>query len=167
MKYKSHSFTSCFLVVSAHVIPLTVKIFYNVLLTFCNIHQEHQISLIGFTVSTYMLISFTYKYLHSFQEGRRGYLEGLANHYSKHVTAKYEDILTAIENVRISKWTERHVRAVNALTSNPTSTTTMRPNKSGGIVNQSLLPNSHSQTIYVPGKYLVSPLMVATNNLYF
>lgn len=89
------------------------------------------------------------------QEGRRGYLEGLANHYSKHVTAKYEDILTAIENVRKSKWTERHVRAVNALTSGPASTTTMRPHKSG-IANQSLLPNSHSQTIYVPGKYLVS-----------
>lgn len=99
-----------------------------------------------------------------FQEGRRGYLEGLANHYSKHVTAKYEDILNAIENVRISKWTERHVRAVNAITGpGPVSTTmtmntasTMKPHKSVTIVNQSLLPNSHSQTIYVPGKYLVS-----------
>lgn len=93
-----------------------------------------------------------------FQEGRRGYLEGLANHYSKHVTAKYEDILTAIESVRKSKWTERHMRAVNAQTLGPASATTMRSHKSG-IANQSLLPNSHSQTIYVPGKYLVSSLI--------
>ncbi|KAL5284851.1 SASH1 family protein [Megaselia abdita] len=91
---------------------------------------------------------------YSTPEGRRGYLEGLANHYSKHVTAKYEDILTAIESVRKSKWTERHVRAVNALTAGPASATTMRPHKGVGMANQSLLPNSHSQTIYVPGKYL-------------
>lgn len=88
------------------------------------------------------------KFLSSFQEGKRGYLEGLAAHYAKTTSTPYEDVLNAIEKVRLSKWTERHVRIAAGLT-------TGRPHHRGPA-NQSGLPNSQSQPIYVPGKYLVS-----------
>ncbi|XP_055903937.1 uncharacterized protein LOC129939803 [Eupeodes corollae] len=85
---------------------------------------------------------------YSTPEGKRGYLEGLASHYTKHISLPYEDILDAIEKVRLSKWKERHVRIAAGLT-------TTRPHR-GGIGNQANLPNSHSQPLYVPGKYLPS-----------
>ncbi|CAD7084225.1 unnamed protein product, partial [Hermetia illucens] len=88
------------------------------------------------------------KFSSSLQEGKRGYLEGLAAHYAKTTSTPYEDVLNAIEKVRLSKWTERHVRIAAGLT-------TGRPHHRGSA-NQSGLPNSQSQPIYVPGKYLPS-----------
>lgn len=114
------------------------------------------------------------------QEGKRGYLEGLAAHYSKQINMPYEDVLDAIEEVRVSKWKERHVRIS---TGHTLSRRAAGSSSSGGggigvsvmsgmmgggggvgvgfgiiggnIANQSTLPTSHSQPLYVPGKYLV------------
>lgn len=104
-----------------------------------------------------------------FQEGKRGYLEGLASHYSKEINMPYEDVLDAIELARVSKWKERHIRMGNT---NTGGSNTLRRGASAGagtscgmgvsamitgnIAHQSIMPASHSQPLYVPGKYLVS-----------
>ncbi|XP_037943559.1 uncharacterized protein LOC119676394 [Teleopsis dalmanni] len=108
-------------------------------------------------------------------EGKRGYLEGLAAHYSKQINMPYEDVLDSIEEVRVSKWKERHMRISTGHTLSRRSgggggggggvggSVGVGVGLSGGvgiiggnIVNQSILPTSHSQPLYVPGKYLPS-----------
>ncbi|KAH8284343.1 hypothetical protein KR018_004048 [Drosophila ironensis] len=94
---------------------------------------------------------------YSTPEGKRGYLEGLAAHYSKQISMPYEDVLDAIEQVRLSKWKERHVRISTGHTL--TRSRMAGPSCSGtgsGLVGSSVLPTSHSQPLYVPGKYLPS-----------
>ncbi|KAI8123162.1 Sterile alpha motif domain-containing protein 5 [Lucilia cuprina] len=104
---------------------------------------------------------------YSTPEGKRGYLEGLAAHYSKEVNMPYEDVLDAIEFARSAKWRERHMRM--ATSGSGGNTGTLRRGNSGGasgsfgmgvsamitgnIANQAILPSSHSQPLYVPGKY--------------
>lgn len=79
----------------------------------------------------------------------------------------YEDVLDAIEQVRLSKWKERHVRIStgHTLTRRPagsgtgtggSSSATAASSGGGGLIGSSVLPTSHSQPLYVPGKYLVS-----------
>lgn len=77
----------------------------------------------------------------------------------------YEDVLDAIEQVRLSKWKERHVRIStgHTLTRRPagsgtggSSSATAVSSGGGGLIGSSVLPTSHSQPLYVPGKYLVS-----------
>ncbi|EDW24778.1 GL24336 [Drosophila persimilis] len=69
----------------------------------------------------------------------------------------YEDVLDAIEQVRLSKWKERHVRIstghtlTRRLAGVPGSSSS-----GGGLVSSSVMPTSHSQPLYVPGKYLPS-----------
>lgn len=94
-------------------------------------------------------------------------MEGLAAHYSKQINMPYEDVLDAIEQVRLSKWKERHVRIStgHTLTRRPagsgtgtggSSSATAASSGGGGLIGSSVLPTSHSQPLYVPGKYLVS-----------
>lgn len=64
----------------------------------------------------------------------------------------YEDVLDAIEQVRLSKWKERHVR----ISTGHTLTRRLAGPSSSGLVGSSVMPTSHSQPLYVPGKYLVS-----------
>ncbi|XP_054747898.1 uncharacterized protein LOC129253512 isoform X2 [Anastrepha obliqua] len=95
---------------------------------------------------------------YSTPEGKRGYLEGLAAHYSKQINMPYEDVLDAIEEVRVSKWKERHVRISTGHTlsrrAGGSSSGVGFGIIGGNIANQSTLPTSHSQPLYVPGKYL-------------
>ncbi|KAH8420729.1 hypothetical protein KR222_003233 [Zaprionus bogoriensis] len=102
---------------------------------------------------------------YSTPEGKRGYLEGLAAHYSKQINMPYEDVLDAIEQVRLSKWKERHVRIStgHTLTRRGAGSGSGMGSGSagggvvgGGLVGSSVLPTSHSQPLYVPGKYLPS-----------
>ncbi|XP_059219432.1 uncharacterized protein LOC106091387 isoform X1 [Stomoxys calcitrans] len=106
---------------------------------------------------------------YSTPEGKRGYLEGLASHYSKEINMPYEDVLDAIELARVSKWKERHLRMGSQTTG---GSNTLRRGASAGagtscgmgvsamitgnIAHQSIMPASHSQPLYVPGKYLPS-----------
>ncbi|KAH8335633.1 hypothetical protein KR074_007404 [Drosophila pseudoananassae] len=96
---------------------------------------------------------------YSTPEGKRGYLEGLAAHYSKQINMPYEDVLDAIEQVRLSKWKERHVRISTGQTltrSRMAGPSCSGSGMGGGLVGSSVLPTSHSQPLYVPGKYLPS-----------
>ncbi|XP_039947781.1 uncharacterized protein LOC120766399 isoform X2 [Bactrocera tryoni] len=98
---------------------------------------------------------------YSTPEGKRGYLEGLAAHYSKQINMPYEDVLDAIEEVRVSKWKERHVRISTGHTLSRRAGGSSSSGVGFGIIggniaNQSTLPTSHSQPLYVPGKYLPS-----------
>ena len=84
----------------------------------------------------------------------------------------YEDVLDAIESARSAKWRERHMRMVTSGNSSSGNTGTLRRGNSSGasgsfgmgvsamitgnIANQAILPSSHSQPLYVPGKYSVS-----------
>ncbi|SPP81343.1 uncharacterized protein LOC117583315 [Drosophila guanche] len=97
---------------------------------------------------------------YSTPEGKRGYLEGLAAHYSKQINMPYDDVLDAIEQVRLSKWKERHVRISTGHTLTRrlagASSSSSSSNSGGGLVSSSVMPTSHSQPLYVPGKYLPS-----------
>lgn len=80
------------------------------------------------------------------QDGGRGHLEGLASVYCEILMAPFGDVLSALENERLAAWSEisPHHRGVGA----------NRGHR--GSSSQGGLPNSHSQPIYVPGKYSVS-----------
>ncbi|KAM7363825.1 shal K[+] channel interacting protein [Cochliomyia hominivorax] len=97
---------------------------------------------------------------YSTPDGQRGHLEGLASVYCELLMAPFGDILSALENARQAAWAERSPM-------NPAGGSGSSGSGSGvsGIATQRLhghrgnsthgggLPNSHSQPIYVPGKY--------------
>jgi hypothetical protein len=68
-----------------------------------------------------------------FQEGERGYLEGLASRYADLFRTHYGDVLEPLEELR------------------------RRETNATGRMPNTQLTTSHSQPIYVPGKYSVSP----------
>lgn len=81
--------------------------------------------------------------LHNKQDGQRGHLEGLASVYCELLDAPFGDVLNGLENARQAAWAERSPQH--------------RTNQGHrGSSSQGGLPNSHSQPIYVPGKYSVS-----------
>ncbi|XP_055921333.1 uncharacterized protein LOC129952626 [Eupeodes corollae] len=81
---------------------------------------------------------------YSTPDGQRGHLEGLASVYCELLMAPFGDILSALENARQAAWAERSPQ-------NPAGIGTTRGHR--GHSSQGGLPNSHSQPIYVPGKY--------------
>lgn len=83
--------------------------------------------------------------LHS-QDGGRGHLEGLASVYCELLMAPFGEVLAALEDARQKVWSDRSPKHGSGLN---------RGHR--GSSNQiGCLPNSHSQPIYVPGKYSVS-----------
>lgn len=78
-----------------------------------------------------------------FQDGGRGHLEGLASVYCEILMAPFGEVLAALEDARQKSWSDRSPKHVGA----------NRGHRGSQIGS---LPNSHSQPIYVPGKYLVS-----------
>lgn len=80
------------------------------------------------------------------QDGQRGHLEGLASVYCELLMAPFGDVLNALENARQAAWVERSPQNRSGVCSN-------RGHR--GSSAQGGLPNSHSQPIYVPGKYSV------------
>lgn len=87
------------------------------------------------------------KIFFSLQDGSRGHLEGLASVYCELLMAPFTEVLAAIESARLDAWAERSPRHVTVHRGH-------RGGQHGG------LPNSFSQPIYVPGKYLVSLLTI-------
>lgn len=75
------------------------------------------------------------------QDGSRGHLEGLASVYCEMLMAPFADVIDVLEGERVRAWSE------------------CSPKRNGmkrghqGSPGQGGLPNSHSQPIYVPGKY--------------
>lgn len=90
-------------------------------------------------------INFSLNFFFEFQDGNRGHLEGLASVYCELLMAPFNEVLISIENARQDAWAERspHRSVAGANRGH-------RGSLQGG------LPNSHSQPIYVPGKYSVS-----------
>ncbi|XP_011194625.3 uncharacterized protein LOC105219960 isoform X2 [Zeugodacus cucurbitae] len=102
---------------------------------------------------------------YSTPDGQRGHLEGLASVYCELLMAPFGDILSALENARQAAWAERSplnpaggsgssgsgsgVSGIGGLS----ASTHHRHHGHRGHSSQGGLPNSHSQPIYVPGKY--------------
>ncbi|XP_068085600.1 uncharacterized protein [Anabrus simplex] len=81
--------------------------------------------------------------------GERGYLEGLASRYADLFNTHYGDVLDHLEELRRREWEEMspRIRVLSSTTPDtPTSPSTAAPGSHG-------LTTSHSQPIYVPGKY--------------
>lgn len=80
------------------------------------------------------------------QDGGRGHLEGLASVYCELLMAPFNEVLSALEDARKRVWLDR----------SPKHCSGMNRGHRGSSNHSGTLPNSHSQPIYVPGKYLVS-----------
>lgn len=80
------------------------------------------------------------------QDGQRGHLEGLATVYVELLDAPFNEVLSGLENARQAAWAEQ----------SPQHRSGMCHQGHRGSSSQGSLPNSHSQPIYVPGKYSVS-----------
>ncbi|XP_050329296.1 uncharacterized protein LOC126758899 isoform X1 [Bactrocera neohumeralis] len=102
---------------------------------------------------------------YSTPDGQRGHLEGLASVYCELLMAPFGDILSALENARQAAWAERSPlnpaggsgssgsgSGVSGI-GGPSASTHHRHHGHRGHSSQGGLPNSHSQPIYVPGKY--------------
>ncbi|KAI5703037.1 hypothetical protein M8J75_006995 [Diaphorina citri] len=91
-----------------------------------------------------------------FQEGERGYLEGLASRYADLFNTHYRDVLVHLETLRKREWAELSPR-IKILEAPPTGTPTSPPGPAPTSPNRAFpnshLPTSQSQPIYVPGKY--------------
>lgn len=87
------------------------------------------------------------------QDGQRGHLEGLASVYCELLDAPFGDVLNGLENARQAAWAEQspqHRLGGGAGVGGSGTNHGHRGSSSHGG-----LPNSHSQPIYVPGKYSV------------
>uniref|UniRef100_A0A182W0H2 Uncharacterized protein n=1 Tax=Anopheles minimus TaxID=112268 RepID=A0A182W0H2_9DIPT len=80
-------------------------------------------------------------------DGTRGHLEGLASVYCEMLLAPFGEVLAALEEARQRAWSERSPHSSSG-------------GGGGGLIRghrgnscHGGLPNSHSQPIYVPGKY--------------
>ncbi len=82
------------------------------------------------------------------QDGGRGHLEGLASVYCEILMAPFGEVLAALEDARQKSWLDRSPKHGGLGTN--------RGHRGSQIGS---LPNSHSQPIYVPGKYSVSFLL--------
>ncbi|XP_055384780.1 uncharacterized protein LOC129614276 isoform X2 [Condylostylus longicornis] len=81
---------------------------------------------------------------YSTPDGQRGHLEGLASVYCELLMTPFGDVLSALENTRQLAWAERSPL-------NPAGLGTQHGHC--GSSHHGGLPSSHSQPIYVPGKY--------------
>ncbi|XP_013171422.1 PREDICTED: uncharacterized protein LOC106120575 isoform X6 [Papilio xuthus] len=87
---------------------------------------------------------------YSTTDGDRGYLEGLASRYADLFSTHYGDVLDHLEELRRHEWEEMSPR-MRVLGGPGTPQTP--PSASPGSLALSNLTTSHSQPIYVPGKY--------------
>ncbi|XP_028163564.1 uncharacterized protein LOC135073975 isoform X4 [Ostrinia nubilalis] len=87
---------------------------------------------------------------YSTTDGDRGYLEGLASRYADLFSTHYGDVLDHLEELRRHEWEEMSPR-MRVLGGPGTPQTP--PSASPGSLALNNLTTSHSQPIYVPGKY--------------
>ncbi|CAH0725226.1 unnamed protein product, partial [Brenthis ino] len=87
---------------------------------------------------------------YSTTDGDRGYLEGLASRYADLFSTHYGDVLDHLEELRRHEWDEMSPR-MRVL--GGTGTPQTPPSASPGTLALTNLTTSHSQPIYVPGKY--------------
>lgn len=87
----------------------------------------------------------------SFQEGERGYLEGLASRYADLFSTHYVDVLAHLEDLRRIEWSETSVEVKERNVATPDAFS-----MSSAISGNGGMTTSQSQPLYVPGKYSVS-----------
>ncbi|XP_059049681.1 uncharacterized protein LOC131844738 isoform X6 [Achroia grisella] len=87
---------------------------------------------------------------YSTTDGDRGYLEGLASRYADLFSTHYGDVLDHLEELRRHEWEEMSPRM--RVLGDP-GTPQTPPSASPGSLALNNLTTSHSQPIYVPGKY--------------
>lgn len=92
-----------------------------------------------------------------FQDGSRGHLEGLASVYCEILMAPFGEVLMALESARQRSWLER----------SPKHRAGMQKGHRGNSNQNGALPNSYSQPLYVPGKYLVRQLENLFHNILY
>lgn len=80
-----------------------------------------------------------------FQDGGRGHLEGLASVYCEILMAPFGEVLMLLEDARRKAWSNR----------SPKHSAGQGKGYRGSCNQIDTLPNSHSQPLYVPGKYSV------------
>lgn len=80
-----------------------------------------------------------------FQDGGRGHLEGLASVYCEVLMAPFGEVLMLLEDARRKAWSNR----------SPKHSAGQGKGYRGSCNQIDTLPNSHSQPLYVPGKYSV------------
>ena len=108
-----------------------------------------------FSLSILILI-FSLLFL-KFQNGERGYLEGLASRYADLFNTHYGDVLEHLEELRRREWDELSPRIRVIQPGTPgTPPGTYSPTRQLASVSLHGLTTSLSQPIYVPGKYSVS-----------
>lgn len=100
-----------------------------------------------------LLLDFSNLFIFFSQDGDRGYLEGLASRYADLFSTHYGDVLDHLEELRRHEWDEMSPR-MRVLGGPGTPQTP--PSASPGSLALNNLTTSHSQPIYVPGKYSVS-----------
>ncbi|XP_055526200.1 uncharacterized protein LOC129718959 [Wyeomyia smithii] len=83
---------------------------------------------------------------YSTPDGGRGHLEGLASVYCEMLMAPFGEVLAALEDARLRVWSERSPHSSSG------GSGAHRAGHRGNSCHGGL-PNSHSQPIYVPGKY--------------
>ncbi|KAJ9582774.1 hypothetical protein L9F63_022885, partial [Diploptera punctata] len=90
------------------------------------------------------------------ESGERGYLEGLASRYADLFNTHYGDVLEHLEDLRRREWDELspRIRVLVGTTPDTPPSDAYSPS-TAGPVQQGMhgLTTSHSQPIYVPGKY--------------
>jgi hypothetical protein len=89
---------------------------------------------------------FTYFCFYRLQDGTRGHLDGLASVYCELLMAPFGEVLMVLEDARQRAWLERSPKHISGI----------NKGHRGNSSQTGTLPNSHSQPIYVPGKYSVS-----------
>lgn len=103
--------------------------------------------------------------MYSFQDGERGYLEGLASRYADLFSTHYGDVLSHLEDLRRRDWAEMSPRDRIAITPGtpqeygPATGTPVSGSASGHG-----MTSSQSQPIYVPGKYSVKVHYILFSN---
>ncbi|KAG5896223.1 hypothetical protein JTB14_009722 [Gonioctena quinquepunctata] len=88
---------------------------------------------------------------HGLKDGERGYLEGLASRYADLFSTHYVDVLGHLEDLRRMEWAEMSPKDQSG-TSPSTPPGTYSPTGRCTPIS-SVLTTSHSQPLYVPGKY--------------
>lgn len=87
-----------------------------------------------------------------FQDGERGYLEGLASRYADLFSTHYGDVLGHLEDLRRMEWTMETERKPSTPDTPPTDRNSI---EGVSVSSNHSLTTSQSQPIYVPGKYSV------------
>ncbi|KAJ8917209.1 hypothetical protein NQ315_012701, partial [Exocentrus adspersus] len=87
-----------------------------------------------------------------FQDGERGYLEGLASRYADLFSTHYGDVLNYLEDLRRLEW-ETSPKDLTCTSGTPNTPPAGYNLSSGTPLSSHGLTNSQSQPIYVPGKY--------------